>query len=88
MTFFFFVLLEGGGRIQTNTTIEMAFRWCADDGLTMNAGLVALWLFRGSGLVLIRTLYYCDFSGGVGPDPLSSPFLDPGMLSDYIKMFA
>ena len=38
--------------------IEMAFRWRADDGLSWNAGLVAvfLWFFRGG-----------------GPDPMSPP---------------
>ena len=40
-----------GGKIQ-NATI-MAFRWRADDGPTLNAGLVAL-CFLGN-------LYVCDF---------------------------
>ena len=31
----------------------MAFRWRANDGLTLNAGLVALWSYRGSGPVLL-----------------------------------
>ena len=31
--------------------ISMAFRWHADNGPKLNAGLVALWLFRGSGPV-------------------------------------
>ena len=34
--------------------IEMAFRWRADDGQNLHAGLVALSLFRGSGQVIIR----------------------------------
>ena len=33
---------------------QMAFRWRADDGPTLNAGLVALGFFRGSGPVLLR----------------------------------
>ena len=32
----------------------MAFRWQADDGTTLNVGLVALWFFRGPGPVLLR----------------------------------
>ena len=35
-----------------------AFRWLADDGPTMNAVLVALWFFRGSGPVLIEKKPY------------------------------
>ena len=26
----------------------MAFRWCTNDGPTLNAGFAALWFFRGS----------------------------------------
>ena len=52
-----FVLVDEG-RDDHNTTksghirpaIEMAFHWWADDGPTLNAGLV----FRGSGPVLLR----------------------------------
>ena len=48
-TFFFFFYFDEGWKDQ-NTTIaghrrpasEMAFRWRADDGPTLNAGLVAL----------------------------------------------
>ena len=41
--FFFFFFLFDDGRKDPNTTIsEMAFRWRADDGPTLNAGLVAL----------------------------------------------
>ena len=56
-----FFLLISGERIQIQLkaghhrpAIKMAFRWRADDGLTLNADLVALWLFRGSGPVLLR----------------------------------
>ena len=52
--------------------IYMAFRWRADDGPTLNTGLVAYWLSRGSGPVLLRRpIYLCFFKGG--PDPLSPP---------------
>ena len=77
------------GREDPNTTISgpisarqrnaiyMAFHWRANDGpLTLNAGLVVLWLFRGSGPLLLGNLYFCDFSWG--PDPPVPP-LDPPM---------
>ena len=35
-------------------TIEIAFRWRANDGPKLNAGLVALRFFRGSRPVLLR----------------------------------
>ena len=39
-----YVVLRGRGskHIPSKRAIEMAFRWRADDGPTMNAGLVAL----------------------------------------------
>ena len=43
---------------------------------TLNAGLVALCIFRRSGPVLFETIYFCDFSGGSRP-PV--PPLDPHM---------
>ena len=47
----------------------MALLWRADDGPTLNAGLVALWFLRGSGPVLLRNPYiFVSFQGGgVGP---------------------
>ena len=36
---------------------------------TLNAGLVALWFFRGSRPVLLKNPIFCDFSGG-GSRPL------------------
>ena len=47
----------------------MAFRWRADDGPILNAGLVALKLSRGSGPILLKILYFCDFPGGGGGPP-------------------
>ena len=55
----------------------MAFRWRADDGPKLNAGLVALWFFSGSGPVLLRNPTFLWFFRGVS-DPLSPP-LDPHM---------
>ena len=52
----------------------MAFRWRADDGQTLNAGLVAA-IFQE-----IRTciaLYFCDFSGGGGGGGGSGPPVPP-----------
>ena len=46
--------VSGPSSIHQRNAIYMAFRWRADDGLTLNVGLVALWLFRGSGPVLLR----------------------------------
>ena len=37
------------------------------------------WFFRGSGPVLLKILYLCDFSGGGGSGP-SVPPLDPPMF--------
>ena len=50
--------------------IVMAFRWRADDGPTLNAGLVALWFFRGSGPVLLRNpIFLWFFRGRLLPPP-------------------
>ena len=85
---FFFKVYEG--RKDPNTTISvpswacqqnaiyMAFCWRANDGPTLNAGLVALWIFRGSGSVLLRNpIFLWFFKGGANP---MSPSLDPCML--------
>ena len=53
----------------------MAFRLRADNDPTLNAGLVAFF-FRGSGPVLLKKLYFCDFPWGGGPDHCFRP-LDP-----------
>ena len=44
----------------------MAFRWWADDGPTLNAGLVALRFSKGSRPVLLRNPIALWFSRGVG----------------------
>ena len=57
----------------------MAFRWRADGGQTLNAGLVALWYYRGSGPVLVRNpIFLLFFRGGGGSGPPVPP-LDPHM---------
>ena len=60
----------------------MAFCWCANDGLTLNAGLVALWFFRGSGPVLLRNpIFLWFFRGGSGPPVhLSGSVHDPDQV--------
>ena len=62
---------------------QIAFRWRANDGTILNAGLVALLFFRGSGPVLLRYPIFCDLSGN--PDPLSPP-LDPPMCLFPVKL--
>ena len=56
--------------------LSMALSWRVDNGPLLNAGLVALWIFRGFGSRLLGNPIFCDFSGG--SDPLS-PLLDPPM---------
>ena len=63
----------------------MAFRWCADDGPTLNAGLVAFRISsRGSGPVLLRNSYFCDFSGWWSGPPVppswDRPILRPHLI--------
>ena len=58
------------------------FRWRTDDGPTLNAGLVALSFFRGSGPVLLRnhtcTFFYFSGGGGVRTPPPSGSAHDIG----------
>ena len=51
----------------------MAYCWHADDDPILNAGLVAFWIFRGAGAVLLRNPIFCDFQEAGGRDPLSVP---------------
>ena len=44
----------------------MAFRWRADDGPALNAGLAAMWFFRGSVPVLLRNPIFVWFVSGGG----------------------
>ena len=43
---------------------ETPFKW-RFTGVPMNAGLAAMCFFSGSVTVLLKTLYFCDFSEGV-----------------------
>ena len=73
------------------STSKTPFKWWADewdDGPTLNAGLVALWFFRGSGPVLLRNHIFFRGGGEVSPDPV--PPLDPPMdifhFADNIRL--
>ena len=51
----------------------MAFRWRANDGPTLNAGLVAT-IFQGIRTYIAQKSYiFVIFQGGGGPDPLPPP---------------
>ena len=62
----------------------MAFRWRADDGPTLNAGLVAA-IFQGIRTYIARkTCIFVIFQGG-GSGPPVPPPLDPHMsLLGYV----
>ena len=66
-TLTFFLLLFKGERIQISLKAghhrpasEMAFRWRADDGPTLNAGLVVLRISRDLVQYCQEILYFCD----------------------------
>ena len=40
--------ISGPSSAQQQNASSMTFRWRADGGPTLNAGLVALWFYRGS----------------------------------------
>ena len=67
--------INGPPLVRQQNAIEMAFRWRADAGPTLNAGLVALWFFQGILTSIAKNPYILWFFKG-GPDPLS-PSLDP-----------
>ena len=54
-------------------TIHMAFPWWADEGPTLNAGLVALWFFSRSGPILLRNPKFLWFFSGGGSRPPVPP---------------
>ena len=69
------ILLMCGSKMffQRGSNSDVVFVWAMMAQLWMLA-----WFYRGSGPVLLKKLYFYDFSGGGGPDPLS-PSLDPPM---------
>ena len=58
----------------------MAFGWRAYDGSALTASLVVLRFSGDPDKCYKETLYFYDFSGGGGPNPLSL-LLDPPMLN-------
>ena len=53
----------------------MAFRWCADDGSILNAGLVAFWFFLGIRTSIAKKPYInVIFQGGPYPCVPTSGF--------------
>ena len=64
-TFIFFSWWEDPNTTKSGPTLagQRNAIWRANDGPTLNTGLVALWFYRGSGPVLLRNPF-CDFSGG------------------------
>ena len=61
----------------------MKFRWNADDGPTLNAGYIDLWLLRGSGPVLLRDPIFLWFLGGRSPFP---PYGSPGPVKTKTRL--
>ena len=67
----------------------MAFRWRADNGQTLNTGLVAA-IFQGIWTCFARKPYiFCDFSGGGvwTPVPPLDPHLRPDLDLKVMKIY-
>ena len=65
------VFLWGKGQdSNVGSPVKMACRGRADDGPTLNSGSATLWLFRGSGPVLLIDPNFLWYFEGGGPDPL------------------
>ena len=56
--------ISGLTPIRERNAIQMAFRWRAEDGQILNAGLVALSFFSGSRTVLRNPIFYFSRGGG------------------------
>ena len=69
--------ISGPSSTRQRNAIQMAFRWRADGGPTLNARLAALGFSRDQEQYCLQTLYFRDFSRG--PDPCPTPTLDPHM---------
>ena len=52
---------RGPTSARQRNAIEMVLRWRADNGPPLNASLVALCFFRGSGSTLLGNRIFCDF---------------------------
>ena len=64
----------------------MAFYWCANDGPTLNAGLVVFLFFRGFRTVLLRNPLFLQFISRVGVKTPCPP-LDPRMSVAFYFSF-
>ena len=66
--------INGPSSAHQQNAIEMAFCWRANDGPTLNAGLVAAIFFQGIQTSIAKKPNNFEiFQGGWGPDPLSPP---------------
>ena len=79
---FIFIFLVDEGKEDPNTTISGR----ADDGPSLNAGLVALWFLGDPEQYFQELLYFCDFSEGVRTSMFA---LDPRMsqVHSWISSF-
>ena len=79
------VTKSGPSSARHRSAIEMAFRWRADNGPSLNAGLIALRFLGNPDQYCQETIYFCDFSlgggGGGGSGPPVLPPLDPPMMT-------
>ena len=85
---FYFLCLVNEGREDPHTAISgtssarrrnavyMASRWRADDGPTLNAGLIALWFSGDLDRCCFEALCFFVILQG-GPDPLSPLWIRP-----------
>ena len=65
----------------------MAFRWRANDGPTLNSGLVTLRLFRVSGPALLRNPIFVIFQGDLDPLSPPPPPPPPGSVHDFKPVY-
>ena len=66
-------LAAGHHRPTSEKPFKLRFACCADDGQTLNAGMVALWFSGDPDQYYLGTIYFCDFSG-VGVRTPCPPF--------------
>ena len=66
----------------------MAFRWLADGGPTLNAGLVALWFLQGIRTSIAKEPYiFVIFQGGLDyVSPLSPCSIDSGTCYQLYRL--
>ena len=72
--------INGSSSACQGKAIEIASRWRANNGPTLNAVLVALLFFRDPDQYCKETLYFHDFSGGGG---VQTPCPPSGSTHEY-----